>query len=86
MTWRPAPFFRQVALHCKVTVGDTPIRAEEMSMCNVVTEALVVTNAVREPADRGATEPPIVVPRTFGKLIGPGNTSEREPRATGSRT
>jgi hypothetical protein len=55
-------------------------------MCNVVTEALVVTNAVREPADRGATEPPIVVPRTFGKLIGPGNTSEREPRATGSRT
>ena len=86
MTAHPVPFFRQVALHCKVSVGDTVIRAEGMSMCNVVTEALVITNAVREPGDRGATKPPIVVPRTSGKLIGPRYRSEREPRATGSRT
>ncbi len=55
-------------------------------MCNVVTEALVVTDAVREHGDRGATKRPIVVPRTSGKPIGPRYRSEREPRATGSRT
>ncbi len=49
-------------------------------MCFGVRDALVVTDAVRDPScrggferawpgDRGALKPPIVVPQTSGKLI-----------------